>query len=348
MIDSAGADQDRDRDPGLPERDPLVICGSSRIHLVTALTIHPGQPRTAARRPRPLTRGQLRLPAEPRVAGRRDVLAAHVRATVDAGVRVLVTEQVTAGRADSPESVHQMRVAARRMRVALRMGGPEFGSDSDRLRAELSWLGGLLGEVRDLDVLSERLGAEAVTLGEPDLPGFGDVLNALLAQRSRAADELADALGRPRYRSLLRALADEANRPTAVDSPTAGSPDELLARPLRALRKAAAIPQPSDEDWHNLRIKVKRVRYAAELAGRLAGRRRRAELVELVGRAKGAQEVLGAFQDTVVAEDHLRQLVNSRLSPDGTLVLGRLVERQFAHRDALRERLPAACAPLTA
>lgn len=314
---------------------------------MTALALEPGRPRTSAgRRTRPLTASQLRLPDEPRVAGRKDGLAAHVRATVDAGVRVLLDEQATAGRADSPESVHQMRVAARRMRVALRLGRGELGRRADELRAELAWLGGLLGEVRDLDVLCERLGAEAVTLPADDLSAFGAVLDALQRQRSDAADELVAALARPRYRALLRALADAADEPVEVASATA-EPEQLLARPLRALHKAAAEPEPTDEDWHDLRIKVKRVRYAAELAGRLAGRKRRAELGELVGQAKTAQEVLGAFQDTVVAEDHLRRLTASPLTPHGWLVLGRLVERQVAHRDALREQLPAVCGPLT-
>ena len=241
-----------------------------------------------------------------------------------------------------------MRVSARRMRVALRMARGALGPKGEWLRTELSWLGSLLGEVRDLDVLCERLGAEAETLTEADLPAFGDVLNALLEQRSRAAEELVAALGRPRYRSLLRALAEEAAGPVdAEQGTTENTADELLARPLRALRKAAATPEPTDEDWHGLRITVKRVRYAAELAGRLAGRRRRDELSELVGQAKTAQEVLGAFQDTVVAEDHLRRLVTSHLSPNGWLVLGRLVERQVAHRDVLRRQLPAVCGPLS-
>jgi CHAD domain-containing protein len=272
-----------------------------------------------------------------------------VLATVDAGVRVLLVEQATAGRADSPESVHQMRVSARRMRVALRMALGAFGPKGEWLRTELSWLGSLLGEVRDLDVLCERLGAEAVTLPEADLPAFGDVLNALLELRGRAAEELVAALGRPRYRSLLRALADAAARPADARSDTTNenTADELLARPLRALRKAAAKREPTDEDWHALRIKVKRVRYAAELAGRLAGRKRRDEVAEVVRQAKTAQEVLGAFQDTVVAEDHLRRLLTRHLSPSGWLVLGRLVERQMAHRDALRAQLPAVCAPLS-
>ncbi|HYS36096.1 MAG TPA: CHAD domain-containing protein, partial [Pseudonocardiaceae bacterium] len=121
---------------------------------------------------------------------------------------------------------------------------------------------------------------------------------------------------------------------------------ELLAKPLRRLHRQLAVvaAAPTDEQWHDLRIRVKRVRYAAELAGRLAGRRRRAELDTLVGQTKAVQEALGAFNDTVVAEHHLRQLDD--LSPAGWLALGRLVERQAARRDALRDRLPAACGQL--
>ena len=70
--------------------DLLVISDSPRIHLVTALALTPGQPHTSGRRPRPLTAGQLGLPAKPRTMDRKAGLTAHVRATVDAGVRVLL------------------------------------------------------------------------------------------------------------------------------------------------------------------------------------------------------------------------------------------------------------------
>jgi CHAD domain-containing protein len=291
------------------------------------------------------------LPAEPPAAGRRDGLTAHLRATVDAQLRVLLVEQHTAGHADVPESVHQMRVAARRMRVVLRMDQGGFGAQAGWLRDELAWLGSLLGEVRDLDVLCERLAENATTLPDVDLVPFGDVLSALLARRSAAADTLVVELGRPRFRSLLRKLAAEAVTPVDPSDQYLPSADDLLARPLRRLHRQLAVvaTKPSDEQWHDLRIRVKRVRYAAELAGRLAGRKQRAELADLVGQAKALQEVLGAFNDTVVAEHHLRQLVvtDSRdLSPAGWLTLGRLVERQAARRDALRDQLPAACGEL--
>ena len=313
---------------------------------MTALSVVADSPPTASRRPRPLTAGRLHLPAEPRTAGRRDGLTAHLRATVDTQLRVLLVEQVTAGQVDEPESVHQMRVAARRLRVVLRMDQGGFGPQAGWLRDELAWLGSLLGDVRDLDVLCDRLAENATTLPEVDLVAFGDVLAALLAHRSAAADTLVAELARPRFRSLLRKLAVEALAPVDPADDYLPSADDLLAQPLRRLHRQLAVvaTASSDEQWHDLRIRVKRVRYAAELAGRLAARKQRAGLADLVGQAKTVQEVLGAFNDTVVAEHHLRQLKD--LSPAGWLALGRLVERQAARRDALRDQLPAASSGL--
>lgn len=314
--------------------------------MTSAAVASGGQPGRSG--PRPLTAAALGLPDAGRVAGRQDGLATHVRATLDAGLRVLLAEQATAGLAEEPESVHQMRVACRRMRVALRLDRG-IGAAGDELRSELSWLAGLLGQVRDLDVLTERLAEDGAGLPESDLPAFAEVLSALLAARATAADLLVKALTRQRYRALLHRLAVEATAVTADEEPI--DPDSLLVRPVRALhlQLTAAARSPSDAAWHALRIRVKRVRYAAEVAGRLAGPKRRAALRELTDTAKAAQEWLGAFQDTVVTEHHLRQLVTAHpteLSARAVLVAGRLVERQVRKRDELRDRLPAACGDL--
>jgi CHAD domain-containing protein len=268
---------------------------------------------------------------------------------VDAQLRVLLAEQATAGQADEPESVHQMRVAARRMRVALRMDKGAIGPAANSLRDGLGWLGTLLGGVRDLDVLCERLAGDGADLPEPDIAAFAQVLAVLLAARSRAADVLAGALHKQRYRMLLQSLTVEAvSQAEDTDPP---NPAALLTKPVRALhlQLAAAAQSPSDEAWHELRIKVKRVRYAAELAVRLADRKQAATIQNLAREAKALQELLGTFQDTVVTEQHLRQLVSAHptdLSPQALLVVGRLVERQVAKRDELRGQLPAACGDL--
>jgi CHAD domain-containing protein len=300
-------------------------------------------------RQRSLGPRSLGLPGTARTADRRDSLTTHIRATVDAGLRVLLAEQATAGHADEPESVHQMRVAGRRMRVALRMDRGEIGPDAGGLRAELAWLGALLGGVRDLDVLTDRLARSGADLPESDRPPFDEVLTLLLAQRTAAAGTLVDGLRRQRYRTLLRGLAAVAVGPADPAQPPKAH--SLLVKPVRAVHAQldVATRKPSDDNWHELRIRVKRVRYAAELASELAGPRRRAGIMALAKQAKSLQELLGDFQDTVVTEQHLRALVadhGDALSPPAVMIVGRLVERQITKRAALRTRLPSASAAL--
>ena len=76
-----------------------------------------------------------------------------------------------------------------------------------------------------------------------------------------------------------------------------------------------------------MRIGVKRARYAAELVGP-NGRK-------YVDAAKRFQDVLGAHQDAVVAEERLRQHLDA--APEATLAVGRLIERERARRDAARD-----------
>ena len=74
-----------------------------------------------------------------------------------------------------------------------------------------------------------------------------------------------------------------------------------------------------------MRIKVKRARYAAELAG----------LDDYVRAAKTLQDTLGEHQDSVVAEDSLRRVAES--SPEAALAAGRLVDREWRRRERAGE-----------
>ena len=67
------------------------------------------------------------------------------------------------------EDVHRVRVAVRRARAVLRAARPLLDTEwSEPLRAELKWLGGVLGPRRDLDVLIERLRKEIVDFETPN------------------------------------------------------------------------------------------------------------------------------------------------------------------------------------
>jgi CHAD domain-containing protein len=106
----------------------------------------------------------------------------------------------------------------------------------------------------------------------------------------------------------------------------------IAAGQFRKLRKAVkALPEtPSNDDLHAVRIKVKRARYAAELAQTLVGRPAK----QFVTRAKKVQDILGEHQDAAVAEERLRALVGRDGGRPERLLARKLVTRQRARRHA--------------
>ena len=113
------------------------------------------------------------------------------------------------------------------------------------------------------------------------------------------------ALASPRYFALVERLVAEAGRPRlsgATPSIWGRSSRSEYRRMRKAARRAAA--EPDDASMHRLRIAGKRARYAAELAALPDDRQGQA----FIRAAKDLQDVLGAHQDAVVAEERLRAL----------------------------------------
>jgi CHAD domain-containing protein len=310
-------------------------------------TAAPHSIRQSGRGARPLTAAVLRLAAQPPTARREDDPATRFAATMDGQLRVLLEQQSRVEDTDDPEAVHQMRVAIRRMRVALRLGAEALGPAGEQLRGELGWLGGELGGVRDLDVLAGRLATSAAGLGPADQDGAAEVLAALHESRVAGRAVLKQTLDGPRYRALLRALARQARTPTApagAQPPT--DPLALLDRPLRKMRREAARigESPTDDQLHTLRIRGKRLRYAADLAFGSCGGRQRKLLRKLIDAAKDLQEILGDHHDTVTAENWLREAGPAGPRPwsnPALLVAGRLVERELTRRAAYAAGWPS-------
>ncbi len=226
-----------------------------------------------------------------------------------------------------PEHLHAHRVAIRRLRAALR---------EEPLKTELGWIGGALGAVRDLDVLTERLRHEAALLDGNERAALRPVLARLGRRRARARSELIEALESERYLALLDALEEVAAR-------TFESRRELTAlaaRQFRRLRRdiQSSGPDPADEMLHELRKRAKRVRYASERA-RMAGA---TSLGKVVEHAKALQDVLGASQDAAVMENELRELVGETATPIRAIAIGRLIERERALRESSAGDWPAA------
>ncbi len=255
-----------------------------------------------------------------------------------------------------PEYVHDARVATRRARFALRVAAAHGDPTARQLSGRLRSIARLLGPVRDLDLLMVRLGDLATTVRPrraPDAAGC-EVAERRLEEsvgllrtpggktgwaRSGAADGGFGALGRVlrERRAALRGPVPAALRSAAtgclVQQLSGWSAGGVGDRPVErvagvALHEAAAEVVRSGDaarkradvpvcDLHRLRLRMKRLRYTAELfAGALPRRRDNRALQAVVSVCATGQTALGDLNDDAVAETELRGAL-SRLPPAG-------------------------------
>jgi CHAD domain-containing protein len=266
---------------------------------------------------------------------------AAVRAAIARGLERIMLNDPRA-RLGEVEPLHQMRVGARRLRSDLRTFKPLLdGAWVDSLRDELRWLGQVLGAVRDLDVMRERLHEDAGDLEA----GLRPLFDALEERRRRARRALLAALRSARYLELLDRLVESAETPELhpeADEPSATVLPPLVRRSWKKLHKKASRldSQSEDADFHRVRVLAKRARYGAEAVAPALGKRGK-EAVKFAKRAAELQDVLGELQDSVVARDTILEV--ARENPEAgpfNLAAGRLVERELRARDDWRERFP--------
>ncbi|MGW4820692.1 CYTH and CHAD domain-containing protein [Streptomyces sp. NPDC004227] len=288
--------------------------------------------------PRPTAAGH----AAPTTAG--DHVLAYLRAQRDALVAL-----DPAVRRDEYDSVHQMRVATRRLRSALRTYRKVLDRTvTDPVRAELKWLGTELGLGRDQEVLTEHL-----TAGLDDLPytlvtGPVRIRLRTWSQTARSDSRrrlLADLDG-ARHLALLDTLdallADPPLRPAA-----AGKPAKVITKAVHKdfaalsalLRHALDLPPGHDRDLalHEARKKAKATRYAAEAAVPALGD----PAAGLVKAAKSLQSLLGDHQDSVMARRTLRELADqAHAAGESAFTYGVLHGREEQRAAELEARLP--------
>jgi CHAD domain-containing protein len=238
------------------------------------------------------------------------------------------------------EGVHQARVGIRRLRSDLWIAGSLIDRDVVRsLRGELRWLMDKFGEVRDLDVLLERLHKDLRSLDQYGRVGAEDVLAEAAKDRAAAYQRLRGALRTKRCGELLSETARVATAPPfsmpAAQDPAAEVVPKLVKKPLQDLRREVKKlgPSPADESLHRIRIDTKRVRYAAELAAPVVGKKARRAARGLAE----VQDVLGDHHDATAAALRLRAL-GSRIGPAGLWAAGLLAGLELARAAECRDR----------
>ncbi len=263
-------------------------------------------------------------------------VAMHVRWALAQQVRWLLAHDPGARFGTESESLHQMRVATRRLRAILRAARPVLLPDwAASLQDELSWLGQALGPARDLDVQIAHFTEAAAGLDVHDRPPLTRLLTQLRSQREHVHQALLTELNSARYVELIRRLQQAAHDPAMVESPL--TLHDLASQEFKKLRRAVRQLEASPEDaaLHEVRIKTKRARYAAELALWFSGK----PASRFIKRARAVQDLLGTYQDALQAEVTLRAFLKSATTVRAGFVIGRLVERQRARRETARKRI---------
>jgi CHAD domain-containing protein len=225
------------------------------------------------------------------------------------------------------EFLHDLRIAVRRTRSALKLAGDVLPAGTvARFAPEFRWLGGLTTPTRDLDVY---------------LLGFGPIVAGLEAASPADLEPFRQHLARRRateYRQLARGLRNSRFKALSEDwraalaTAAAARRGKLTARALasqrirkahrRVLADGAAITAASvPEELHDLRKRAKELRYALEIFGSLYDP---GEHWQAVRELKGLQDCLGEFQDTEVQLGELRkfaaEMLASRSVPAATLL----------------------------
>jgi triphosphatase len=213
------------------------------------------------------------------------------------------------------EPVHQMRVAARRLRSTLKIFArmaacPEL----DRAQQGLRELGKVLGPARDWDVFVTGTG-RAVAEAFADDPAVTRMIAAARRQREKCYGVLRAFLASAAFRQLGITLACLAAAPPwpghEADDATGpadlrGFAGQALSRQLRRLAKQDAdIDELSAEELHAIRLRAKRLRYAAELFAPLWPQR---EAKRFINRLSMLQDRLGHLNDGAVAAGLMHEL----------------------------------------
>src|SRR5690242_2374725 len=204
----------------------------------------PATPAASTRRTRPRRVSPAPLHPVP-IAGSRPKPSASAAEVVQAYLKVQVAKLRSLEpkvRADEFDAVHQMRVATRRLRATLRSFGPVIPrSRTAKVAAELKWLGGLLGEARDGEVLPRHLLASLETVPVELLigPVQARVQGHYAPRRASAREVVIKAFGSVRYAKLLANLDQLAHDPPL--GPKAGVParDVLPSAVRKAYRQAS-------------------------------------------------------------------------------------------------------------
>lgn len=211
-----------------------------------------------------------------------------------------------------PEFVHQMRVAQRRLKTLLKTF-PRWADDmwERTIAPDLDWLGGLLGQARDLDVFVDTT-LPALAEADIDASVWAPWQARAALRRDEAREQVRAALRTRRYAALslawlrwLAAQRSSAGPATMAHKTLAGYARKRVRKHYGRLIAKPALTALTPAERHRRRIEAKRLRYTLEFFESLASHKTRRKVAKQLGRI---QSVLGDGSDATAALHFLEAL----------------------------------------
>ncbi len=228
--------------------------------------------------------------------------------------------------------MHDLRVAGRKLDAILRQFRPYLPEPLLRIRPTLKTVLRALGSARDLDVALIELEAFSRGLPEAEREDAEPLRRHLVSEGGRARARMLSVLDSIWVQKNLQELTSLVAAPSAASQPS--SPErvlqaapELIRRRYRKLRKGADLltTGSSTEAYHEVRGRVKKLRYVLEAVAVIYGKPADAMLRTL----RRWQEKLGVQQDAAVASRRLKALASAPpkgIPPETLFLMGRLAE----------------------
>lgn len=208
------------------------------------------------------------------------------------------------------EPLHQMRVAVRKMRVALSLFGDHLHPDQKkRIRKGLRHLGATLGEVRDLDIFWEKSALHYNASVPDSYQEFCQVEDEWAAARNQHQRKMAAYLAGPKYKKFKKKFLQFLKPPFQPENPVVPVSRFAVQKIATALKSVQSfrpvLQSPTLDDLHALRIALKKLRYTIEFFVDLMGE----DIQTCLKQLKQVQDHIGDLNDARVAIDLLNTCV---------------------------------------
>lgn len=248
-------------------------------------------------------------------------------------------EQLSGAISDrDPEFVHQARVATRRMRSVLILfhnAIPE--ATAVYFEERLKWLGSLFGEVRDLDVFIINLSGYKNRIESFSKEKKKTLESIVIKQRRIPLKALSEGLKSRRFKNFERRMTKFLAEPCleCQDLPAAMRPIREVAPTAITQKLESVIGQskktlanPKLNEFHALRIQMKRLRYTFEFLAPPYG----SAFDDVIRSTVQIQDCLGELQDTVFNQKLIKHILQEwqgkLVDADLIFVLGEVYQFQ--------------------